>query len=59
MSKLFLTVLSMSLSASWLIALVLVLRLFLGRAPRWAGLLLWGMVAARLLCPVFPPARSR
>ena len=34
MSKLFLTVLSMSLSASWLIALVLVLRLFLGRAPR-------------------------
>lgn len=54
MSKLFLTVLSMSLSASWLIALVLVLRLFLGRAPRWAGLLLWGMVAARLLCPVFP-----
>ncbi len=53
MSKLFLTVLSMSLSASWLILAVLALRLILSKAPKWASLLLWGMVAARLLFPFF------
>ena len=54
MNELFLKALNMSLSASWLILAVLALRLILSKAPKWAGLLLWGMVAARLLCPVFP-----
>lgn len=53
MNELFLKVLSMSLSASWLILAVLALRLILSKAPKWASLLLWGMVAARLLFPFF------
>ena len=53
MNELFLKALNMSLSASWLILAVLALRLILSKAPKWASLLLWGMVAARLLFPFF------
>ena len=45
-------VLTMSLSASWIAAAVLVLRLCLKRAPKWVNVLLWGIVAARLVLPV-------
>lgn len=44
-------VLTMSLSASWIAAAVLVLRLCLKRAPKWVNVLLWGIVAARLVLP--------
>lgn len=53
MRGLFLNIVNMSLSASWLIAAVLIVRIFLKRAPRWIPVLLWGIVALRLLCP-FP-----
>ena len=45
-------VLTMSLSASWIAAAVLVLRLCLKRAPKWVNVLLWGIVAVRLVLPV-------
>jgi len=51
MSKLFLSILNGSISASWLILAVLLLRFVLHKAPRWIHVLLWGMVAIRLLSP--------
>ena len=51
MSNLFLKILNMSISASWLVLAVLVLRFALKKAPKWANVLLWGIVAVRLICP--------
>ena len=51
MSNLFLKILNMSISASWLVLAVLVLRLVLKKAPKWVNVLLWGIVAVRLICP--------
>lgn len=52
MSELFLTLLNMSITASWLIAAVLLLRLLLKKAPKWITVLLWGAAAVRLICPL-------
>lgn len=52
MSEIFLTIVNMSISASWLVLAVLVLRLILKKAPKWVNVLLWGFVAFRLVCPV-------
>lgn len=51
MSKFFLTVVNMSISASWVVFAVLLLRLLLKKAPKWITVLLWGIVAIRLICP--------
>ena len=51
MIGLFLKIVNMSITASWLVAAVLVLRLALRKAPKWARVLLWGIVAVRLICP--------
>jgi len=51
MSELFLRIVNMSISASWLILTVLGLRLVLKKAPKWFRVLLWGIVAVRLLFP--------
>ena len=51
MSNFFLTILNMSISASWLLLAVLLLRLILKKAPKWVAVLLWGIVALRLICP--------
>ena len=51
MSGIFLKLLNLSISASWLVLVVLVLRLVLKRAPKWVNVLLWGMVALRLMVP--------
>lgn len=51
MSELFLKIVNMSISASWLVLAVLVLRLVLKKAPKWCNVLLWGIVAIRLICP--------
>lgn len=52
MNEIFVRLVNMSVSAAWLILVVLVLRLVLKRAPRWITCLLWAMVAVRLVCPV-------
>lgn len=51
MTGLFLNIVNRSISAGWLVLAVLVLRILLKKAPKWANVLLWGIVAARLLCP--------
>ena len=51
MTELFLAVVNMSISAGWLVLTVLVLRLLLKKAPKWVNVLLWGIVAVRLICP--------
>ena len=51
MSEVFLKVVNMSISASWLVLAVLLLRLVLKKAPRWVAVLLWGFVAVRLILP--------
>ena len=51
MSELFLKFVNMSISASWLVLAVLVLRFALKKAPKWVNVLLWGIVAVRLICP--------
>ena len=51
MNELFLKIINMSISASWLILAVLILRLVLKKAPKWVNVLLWGIVAVRLAFP--------
>jgi len=51
MSDLFLKIVNMSISASWLVLVVLLLRFVLKKAPKWASVLLWGIVAVRLVLP--------
>ena len=42
-------ILNVSIAASWLVLAVLVLRLILKKAPKWIRVVLWGLVAIRLL----------
>ena len=51
MNELFLKIINMSISASWLVLAVLILRFVLKKAPKWVNVLLWGIVAVRLICP--------
>ena len=51
MNELFLKIINMSISASWLVMAVLILRLVLKKAPKWVNVLLWGIVAVRLIYP--------
>lgn len=50
MDDVFLKLVNLSISASWLILAVLVLRFVLKKAPKWVMPLLWGVVALRLVC---------
>ena len=51
MAAVFLKLLNLSISASWLVLAVLVLRLISKRSPKWMNVLLWGIVALRLMLP--------
>jgi len=51
MSAVFLKVLNMSITGSWLILAVILVRQLLKKAPKWAACLLWALVALRLICP--------
>ena len=51
MSELLLKTVNMSVAASWLILAVLGLRFLLKKAPKRVNVLLWGIVAVRLVCP--------
>ena len=55
MEHIFLQVLNMSVTASWVIAAVLLLRLVLKRAPKVWSYALWAVVFFRLRPPT-PPA---
>ena len=52
MSGIFITVLNMSLTASYCILVVIALRLLLRHQPKLLSYLLWSVVLFRLLCPV-------
>lgn len=51
MAAIFLKLLNLSISASWLVLAVLALRLVSKRSPKWMNVLLWGIVALRLMLP--------
>ena len=51
MSEIFLQIINMSISASYIVLAVILLRLLLRKAPKWISVLLWGIVAVRLVCP--------
>lgn len=52
MEELFLKILNMSITATYVLIAVLVLRLILKRAPKWISYALWSLVLFRLVCPV-------
>lgn len=51
MNMIFLKILNMSITASWIVLTVMVLRLLMKRAPRWITIVMWGFVGIRLICP--------
>lgn len=51
MEAVFIKALNMSLSATWLILAVLLLRLLLKKAPKWISVVLWSLVGLRLVLP--------
>lgn len=52
MDNIFLKLVHMSITASWLVLAVLLLRLLLKKAPKWISCLLWVLVAVRLISPL-------
>ncbi len=51
MTELLMKIVNISISASLVVLVVLILRLVLKKVPKWTIVLLWGIVAIRLLCP--------
>ena len=52
MESVFLHLVNMSITAGWLVLVVMVLRLVFRRAPKWIHCLLWALVALRLIFPL-------
>ena len=52
MTDLFIRIIEISVGASFLMLVVLLLRALLYKTPKWISCLLWGMVALRLIMPV-------
>lgn len=51
MADIFFKFINMSISASWLVLVVIILRLLLKKAPKWLNPVLWGIVGLRLVLP--------
>ncbi|MBP7175800.1 MAG: hypothetical protein KBA53_06235 [Thermoclostridium sp.] len=51
MTDVFLKLINMSISASWLVLVVVIIRLLLKKAPKWLNPVLWGIVGLRLILP--------
>ena len=51
METLFLKLVNMSITASWLVLAIIAVRLVFKKAPKWILCLLWALVAFRLICP--------
>ena len=54
MNAVFLKLLNMSLSATWVVCAVLLLRFLLKNGPKWVHCILWALVAVRLVLPFSP-----
>ena len=50
--SIFINLLNASISACWLVGGVVLFRLIFRKAPKWLNVVLWAIVAVRLLCPV-------
>ena len=51
MEAVFLKLLNMSITASWLVFAVFLLRILFRKAPKFVSMLLWALVGIRLVCP--------
>ncbi len=51
MNELFLKIVNMSITASWLVLAVIAVRLVFRKTPKWILCFFWGLVAVRLICP--------
>lgn len=51
MAEVFLKVVNMSISATWMVLIVLIVRVLLRKTPKWISILLWALVGLRLICP--------
>ncbi len=51
MTAVFLKIVNMGISASWLILAIFILRFLLRRSPKWIMCMLWALAAVRLICP--------
>lgn len=52
MNSFFLNLVNISITAGWIVIAVMILRLFLKKAPKWINCILWGIVGLRLIFPV-------
>ena len=52
MENVFITLLNLSINASYLIIAIILLRFALFKAPKWINCLLWGAVGLRLAFPL-------
>lgn len=51
MNELFLNILNMSITASWLVLAVILIRLIFKKAPKAIFVVMWALVGIRLICP--------
>lgn len=51
MEAIFLKILNMSITASWLVLAIVILRLLLKKAPKAISVFMWALVGVRLICP--------
>ncbi|MBR2454151.1 MAG: peptidase M56, partial [Clostridia bacterium] len=51
MEDLFIHVMNISITASFLVLAIIFYRLFAKKTPKWVSVLLWGLVGLRLLLP--------
>ena len=51
MEAIFLKILNLSITASWLVLVIIVLRQILKRAPKAIIVFMWALVGVRLICP--------
>ncbi len=51
MTEIFLNILNMGISASWIVLAVFLIRLLFKKSPKWIIVSLWAIVAIRLICP--------
>ncbi|MBQ8567008.1 MAG: hypothetical protein IJ445_05440 [Clostridia bacterium] len=52
MTRLFLEIFNMSVAASYLLLAIVLIRIPLKKAPKWISVLLFGIAAIRLICPL-------
>lgn len=51
MEKIFVSLLNMSITAGWIVVILVLLRPLIKKLPKWVGCTLWALVGVRLLLP--------